>query len=107
MLSPLLVLIFFIFSYNILGDVMFNLIARYMERLKKEDVLNFAIKNNVSLSEEELDFTYLFVKKNWDKILRNPNLLNFDRFKDRYSEENFIKIQKLYQMYYQKYGHYL
>ena len=86
---------------------MFNLIARYMERLKKEDVLNFADKNNVSLSEEELDFTYLFVKKNWDKILRNPNLLNFDRFKDRYSEENFIKIQKLYQMYYQKYGHYL
>ena len=42
---------------------MFNLIARYMERLKKEDVLNFAVKNNVSLSEEELDFTYLFVKK--------------------------------------------
>ena len=47
------------------------------------------------------------ILKNWDKILRNPNLLNFDRFKDRYSEENFIKIQKLYQMYYQKYGHYL
>ena len=78
-----------------------------MEKLKKEDVALFATKNNVFLSQEELDFTYHFVKKNWDKILQNPNLLNFERFKDRYSEENFVKIQKLYQMYYQKYGHYL
>ena len=86
---------------------MFNLIARYMEKLKKEDVLNFAIKNNVSLTEEELDFTYQFVKKNWEPIIRNPKLLNVERYRSRYSEGNFVKIVNLIQMYYQKYGHLL
>ena len=67
-----------------------------MTNLKKEDVQNFALKNNVYLSDAELDFTFLFVKKNWDTIIRNPNLLNFERIKDHYSPENYIKIQKLF-----------
>ena len=48
-----------------------------MANLKKEDVQKFALKNNVHLSDAELDFTFLFVQKNWDTIIRNPNLLNF------------------------------
>ncbi len=86
---------------------MYNLIQRYMANLKKEDVQKFALKNNVHLSDAELDFTFLFVQKNWDTIIRNPNLLNFERIKDHYSPENYIKIQKLFQMYYQKYGYLL
>ena len=78
-----------------------------MENLTREEVQNFAIKNNVILSEEELAFTYDFVKKNWEMIFRNPNLLNLNRYKDRFSEENFTKIQKLIQFYYQKYGYLL
>ncbi len=86
---------------------MYNLVKRYMENLTREEVQNFAIKNNVILSEEELAFTYDFVKKNWEMIFRNPNLLNLNRYKDRFSEENFTKIQKLIQFYYQKYGYLL
>ncbi len=86
---------------------MYNLIERYMTNLTKDQLNNFAIQNNVTLSEEELDFTYEFVKKNWETIIRNPNLLNLERFKDRYSIENYQKIQKLLQFYYQKYGHLL
>ncbi len=86
---------------------MFSLIKNYMENLKMEDVNNFAIKNDVTLSPEELDFTYKFVKKNWETILSNPKLLNLNRYKEYYSEENFHKIQKLFQIYYQKYGSYL
>ena len=40
-------------------------------------------------------------------IFRNPNLLKLERYKDKFSEENFIKIQKLFALYYQKYGHLL
>lgn len=86
---------------------MYNLIRRYMENLKIDQLNNFAIKNNVFLSEDELKFTYEFVKKNWDPIFRNPNLLNLERYKEHYSAENFEKIQKLIQFYYQKYGHLL
>lgn len=78
-----------------------------MDNLTKEQVMDFAQKNQVFLSPEELDFTYTFVKKNWEMIFRNPNLLKLERYKDKFSEENFIKIQKLFALYYQKYGHLL
>ncbi len=78
-----------------------------MDNLTIDQVRDFAIKNNVELSEEELTFTYDFVKKNWELIFRNPNLLNLERYKDRFSEANYQKIQKLIQFYYQKYGYLL
>lgn len=86
---------------------MYNLVQRYMSNLKMEQVEEFAIKNDVHLSGEELAFTYEFIKKNWEIIFQNPNLLNLERYKSKFSEENFIKIQKLFAMYYRKYGHLL
>ncbi len=86
---------------------MYNLVKRYMDNLTIDQVRDFAIKNNVELSEEELTFTYDFVKKNWELIFRNPNLFNLERYKDRFSEANYQKIQKLIQFYYQKYGYLL
>lgn len=86
---------------------MFNIIERYMEKLTKEDVHNFAIKNNVYLSEEELNFTYNFVKKNWKTLLSNPNLLNLERYKDKFSEENYQKINNLIKEYLNRYKSFL
>lgn len=86
---------------------MFNIIERYMEKLTIEDVNNFASKNHVYLNEEELNFTYIFVKKNWMTILKNPNLLNLDKYKEKFSEENFLKIQKLVKEYTMRYKNYL
>ena len=82
---------------------MYSLIERYMNKITKEDVNSFALKKNIFLSEDELTFTYDFIKKNWDKILSNPNILNLNRYKDKYSEENFIKINELFKEYYSKY----
>ena len=78
-----------------------------MQNLNKEQVSNFALSKDINLSNEELDFTYEFVKKNWEKILGNPKLLNLDRYKEKFSEENFIKINKLFIEYSQKYRNYL
>lgn len=86
---------------------MFNLIKRYMQNLNKEDINNFANSKNITLSEEELNFTYDFVKKNWENILGNPKLLDLERYKNKFSEENFIKVKKLFNEYFQKYSRYL
>ena len=74
-----------------------------MNNLSKENVNDFALKKNIHLSEEELEFTYNFVKKNWEQILSNPSMLNFDRYKNIYSEENLNKISLLFKEYYAKY----
>ena len=86
---------------------MFNLIERYISRMTKEDIRNFASSKNISLSDNELDFTYDFVKKNYRNVLANPKLFNLDRYKNNYSQENFSKITKVWQEYSQKYSNYL
>ena len=86
---------------------MYNLISRYMMRLSKEEVNQFALSKNVTLSSEELDFVYDFVKKNWEQVIKNPNLLHLERYKNRFSPENFGKIEKLFIEYSTKYGSFL
>lgn len=86
---------------------MYNLISKVMMRLTKEDVNNFALSKNIVLSPEELDFTYLFVKKNWEQVIKNPNLLNLERYQDKFSSENFIKIKKLFNEYSSRYQAFL
>lgn len=78
-----------------------------MKNLTKEDVKNFATTKNINLSEEELDFTYQFVKKNWEQVINNPKLLNLDRYQDRFSSENFGKIKKLFNEYSTRYQAFL
>ncbi len=86
---------------------MYNIIERYIKNLSKEQVNNFALKNNVNLSGLELDFLYVFIKKNYKEVLANPSILNLDRYKTKFSEENFVKIKKLFNEYLSKYGSYL
>lgn len=95
------------FSYNIVGDFMYNLISRYMSKLTRDDVNNFAISKNVNLSENELNFVYDFVKKNWEQVIKNPKLLHLERYRNQFSPENFAKIQKLFIEYSSKYQAFL
>lgn len=78
-----------------------------MNKLKLEDISNFATNKGINLSENELVFTYEFIKKNWESILGNPKLFNIDRYKSNYTQDNFIKIKKIYKEYLQKYSNYL
>ncbi len=86
---------------------MFNIIERYVQKLTKEDIRTFALSKNITLSEEELQFTYDFVKKNYQNILKNPQLFDINRYKSHYTEENFSKITKVFNEYNQRYSSYL
>lgn len=86
---------------------MYVLIERFINRLTLEQVNNFAIKNNLYLSDNEALFVYDFVKKNWQFILSNHGNIDIDRYKEKFSEENFIKIKKLVKEYALKYANYL
>ena len=86
---------------------MMNLIGRYINNLNKEQVNNFLLSKNINLNNDELDFTYDFIKKNWNQVLSNPNLEYFDKYKNKYSLDNFNKLKKLANEYLQKYENYL
>ena len=78
-----------------------------MTKLTKEEVNNFALSKNIVLSETELEFTYNFIKKNWEQVLNNPKLLNLDRYQKEFSPDNFVKIKKLFNEYSSRYQAFL
>ncbi len=84
-----------------------NMIKRFMNNITIDDVNNFAISKDVYLEENELIFTYEFIKKNWESILDNPQLFNIDRYKNNFKEDTFSKVKKLYNEYFQQYSRYL
>ncbi len=86
---------------------MFVLIERYINNLTINDLNNLAITKGINLSPEELEFSYEFIKKNWQSVLSNHGIFDVDKYKEHYSEENFIKIKKLIKEYSIKYSNYL
>lgn len=86
---------------------MFNIIERYINLMTTDDVRKFATSKNINLNDDEINFTYDFIKKNYKNILANPKLFNLERYKNNYSKENFSKITKVFQEYFQKYSNYL
>lgn len=86
---------------------MFILIERYMNNMSILDLKNLAVTKNIDLSDEELDFSYKFVQNNWRTILANHGLFDIDKYKDKFTEENFVKIKKLVKEYSIKYSNYL
>ena len=86
---------------------MYNLIKAYMGRITIQDVNNFAVSKNIYLSGEELNFVYEFINKNWEQVIKNPKLLNLDRYQDRFSKDNFEKIKKLFLEYSARYSSFI
>lgn len=81
---------------------MFQLIKNYISNMTKEDIVKFTQKNGIFLSESELDFTYRFIKKNYEALYVNPNV-DLSKYKENYTEENYQKMMKLIAQYKSKY----
>lgn len=86
---------------------MFILIKRYIDNMDINDLNNLAINKGIALSPEELDFSYNFIKTNWQNILSNHGIFDIDKYKEYYSEENFVKIKQLIKESRIKYAKYL
>ena len=84
-----------------------NLIKYYINKLTIKDVSNFAISKNIHLSNDELNFTYNFIKNNYEEIFIYKKNFNIDKYKNYFSEENFPKIKTLLTEYLIKFNNYL
>lgn len=86
---------------------MYFIVKRYVDNMSIHDLNNMAISKGIGLSKVELEFSYEFIKKNWMNVLSNKGLFDIDKYKSKYSEENFNKIKNLYKELLLKYGMYL
>lgn len=72
-----------------------DIIDLYVKNLKKEDILLFAQKNDINLSDNELDFTYDFIKNNYREAIQNKDTFDLSAYRNRFSSENYEKIENL------------
>lgn len=78
---------------------MLNLIEPYINNITKNDINSFALKNNINLNNNELEFIYNFIKTRYKEVLNNPNNFSLTKYKNNFSNENFVKINGLINRY--------
>ena len=72
------------------------LIEEYVNRMKKEDVNNFALKQGIILDKEELDIIYNYIKSNYKTIIYgNPKDILLE-IKNKVKPLTYNKIENLY-----------
>ena len=80
------------------------LIKSYIKSLTKENIKDYALKNDIVLNDNELDFIYRNIKTNYEDILSNPTkYLNI--LKHNTNIKTYNKIYELYSIYYPKLYH--
>ncbi len=72
------------------------LLQEYINRLKKEDINNFALKQGITLEKYELDIIYKYIKEEYKKIIYgNPRGI-LDEIKEQVKPLTYSKIENLY-----------
>lgn len=81
-----------------------KLIGEYVNRLTLNDVSSFAVKNGVSLNEEELNLVYNYIINDWHTIaFGNPRGI-LDDLKSKINNESYQKIENLYVQFKNRYN---
>lgn len=73
------------------------LLEQYVNRLTKEDVNKFAIKEGVTLEEYELDIIYNNIKQNYKTILFGNVRSILEEIKKEVKPFTYSKIENLYE----------
>lgn len=76
-----------------------NLVSNYVKIMKKEDIIAFARKNHLIVSDQEINFVYNFIKNNYQTYLNNPNSFDLSQYKDKFSKENYDFLNNLINKY--------
>ncbi len=75
---------------------MYNLLKNYVDRLKKEDIVNFAIKENILLDKNELEVVYHNIKTRF-KDIYDDGLKVIEENKNSLKETTYRKLKELYE----------
>lgn len=72
------------------------LIKKYIERLTKDDITKYALKEGITLTAKETDIIYDYIKKDWRTFYYGNPRAQLDELKQLLSKETYKKIENLY-----------
>ncbi len=83
------------------------LIENYIKQIKKNDIFNFGLKNDIELSDEEVELLYHYLNNYWEDLLYGDSRSVFLSMEKKLDKNQFLKIQSLFKEYYDKYQNFL
>lgn len=83
------------------------IIENYIKNLERNDIIYFAKKNNIYLSDLELDFVFKTIKCRFKDLLSDNYEYIFLDAKNYLSKENYDKVCNLFLDYRNKFKNYL
>ena len=83
-----------------------SLIKNYVDKLTTQNLKEFAVKNDINLNQNELEYLLNLVQNNFEDILINEDkYLNL--VQNNINSEAFIKVKELFLYYKNRYKGYL
>ena len=79
-----------------------DLVKMYIPKLRIQDLEEFAYKNNISYTNDELVEVYQFIRFNYNDLL-NENVKVFEELKNKISPTLYKRLLDLYIEYKNKY----
>lgn len=81
-------------------------IEKYISKISIYDINGFALRHDIKLSSDELEFLYITLKTRYKDLLYNETIVIKDIQKNL-TKDNFNKVFNLYTYYKDKYKNYL
>ena len=75
-----------------------SLIYKYLDKLQKENINDYALKQNINLTDDELSLIYTYIKEYPDKIIDNPLDILLE-IKNQITINTYNKLLELYNKY--------
>lgn len=72
------------------------LISEYVNRMTKNDVNDFALKQGITLDNNELDIIYNYIKNNYKTIIYGNPISILEEIKYQVKSLTYNKIESLY-----------
>ena len=83
-----------------------GLIKNYIDKLTTQNLKEFAVKNDINLNQNELEYLLNLVQNNFEDILVNEDkYLNL--VQNNINSEAFVKVKELFLYYKNRYKGYL
>ncbi len=82
------------------------IIKKYIDKITNNDIYEFALKNNIILNNEEINYIHKLINIYWNDILKNNDDILL-KIKDKFDNNKYEQIKKLYYEYKNKYINYI
>lgn len=80
------------------------LIERYINKLTKNDIYNYSIKEGIELTNQEINIIHYYIKNYYKPFLNGHNEEIINELKEKVTTKTSNKIDELYNLYKNKFN---